>query len=379
MVIPLITLYSHAEIPQGELTEIRNKLCYVDWAVNATSILNGAKDGDFFKPKLSSKTSKYRESIINVIGHAIADCLTMSKEFVLNSKQTRVITFDTDPSLYQRKHWNAVILYNYIDLMLHRDYWQEHDNIERFELIKNRVKEHYKNAEIPDLEQKLKTSVNDIKKYRDKLNLDQYLDDIEKIIIQNPDLEDRITTLNFDMQLKDLNKGYDQNKEIIFKMNNCIDQKTNCYVDLGNGANADFKKVELKYDPKESEGNKWSLVDNGYLEINSRGKQYKGYYKHVSSCFTIFWQRLMQFVDCDLELDITELQDYHIWSQNCYTTNFYGKKSGLIEVLNGENNKDEQYMLLSKNERMATWESKEDRYISYRNMNPKDRPFALEE
>ena len=57
---------------------------------------------------------KYKNSRTKVIGKAIADCVTGENVFA-GRNAGDIITFkDTNPETYKQKHWNAVILYNYI-------------------------------------------------------------------------------------------------------------------------------------------------------------------------------------------------------------------------------------------------------------------------
>ena len=64
---------------------------------------------------------KYKDSRTKVIGKAIADCVTGENEFK-DKNAADIITFEgTKPETYKQKHWNAVILYNYIHAMINEE------------------------------------------------------------------------------------------------------------------------------------------------------------------------------------------------------------------------------------------------------------------
>ena len=56
------------------------------------------------------------------------------------------MTFEFDPQTYTPENWNAVILYNYIDILMHGELYprtQEEGFTDTFEFIKQLLKEHY--------------------------------------------------------------------------------------------------------------------------------------------------------------------------------------------------------------------------------------------
>ena len=83
------------------------------------------------------KNKKYRDSIINVIGKAIGDCMACENEFdcaYLSYDRERLgdrtITFALkkykDPCFYTISNWNAVFLYNAVNLAINNEkYWRD--------------------------------------------------------------------------------------------------------------------------------------------------------------------------------------------------------------------------------------------------------------
>ena len=108
------------------LHDFRNELNQICWQVSCSSLENKISyqaflnDGDL-KKKGWIVDNKYQNSRRKVIGKAIADCVTGDNEFAGKTARN-IITFDEkaypnkyiSPKNYDKKHWNAVILYNYI-------------------------------------------------------------------------------------------------------------------------------------------------------------------------------------------------------------------------------------------------------------------------
>ena len=174
---------SSADIPTKYLDAVRNKLNYLDWAITANNKIVEAKDDCFFYEQPLT-VSKYRESIVNVIGHAIADCVTMKNEFAERKGVKRLILFDVKPDTYTPENWNAVIAFNYIDVMINTDLYNWTQNKTKQEIrkevftnISETVIEHYKKAKIhiDNIGGKLQRAVADIMEYDKQLNLMQSL------------------------------------------------------------------------------------------------------------------------------------------------------------------------------------------------------------
>ncbi|MBQ3946121.1 MAG: hypothetical protein II670_11020, partial [Alphaproteobacteria bacterium] len=134
----------------------------------------------------------YKESRTKVIGKAIGDCVA-AKGYFEHKEAADIITFEnTLPELYERKNWNAVILYNYVHEAINRDdlpeglyeYYKYASSVK--EVLKNKLKliktcyenyyrGHIKNGDadklIDSLQGNLDDAVNDIQKYVDALSL----------------------------------------------------------------------------------------------------------------------------------------------------------------------------------------------------------------
>ena len=301
VIASITTVYLHAEIPQKELIEIHNKLWYVDWAITATNRLSEATDKDFFKTKKRGRISKYRESIINVIGHALADCATMQNEFALNG-EPRVITFKVDPRGYSPENWNAVILYNYVDTLMHgrlHPEMQEKGFTDIFEYIKQSVKEHYLNqgVNILNLEGKLNRAIKDIKAYNEALKINETIN----TYVFNGINDAELRTPNYKVKIKDIEEQYSR-RQIEFDLNRVVT--------IESGKQAAYEtKMQLKYRPGAKPDERWRMIDNETLQVPSMisGKTIKGSYKKASRCGIPIWTRLMCHIECDFELDISEL------------------------------------------------------------------------
>ena len=96
-----------------DLEDVRNKLNQVYWRFYANSKIKDPLSEDEHK---WIKGEYYRKSIIEVIGKAIADCVTNQNQFAPENREDEtIVTFKgTKPQEYSRENWNAVILYNYV-------------------------------------------------------------------------------------------------------------------------------------------------------------------------------------------------------------------------------------------------------------------------
>ena len=101
------------------------------------------------------KDEKYRDSIINVIGKAIGDCMALENEFkgLRENLGRDVIVFCgskyKNPFYYTISNWNAVYLYNAVNLAINnKDYWEGRDfTVENImEECHRRIKDYYEKA-----------------------------------------------------------------------------------------------------------------------------------------------------------------------------------------------------------------------------------------
>lgn len=135
----------------------------------------------------------YKSSIFNVIAEAFADCILGHNEFaqepLTEEKDIKIIEFkDTNVEGYVRSNWNAVILYNYLSLVINGYGLPLYDirhnpvisGIKGIEYVAQKVKGHYENT----MENKvlfnnfIKQAVDDIHFYFKNLRLYEYLRDL---------------------------------------------------------------------------------------------------------------------------------------------------------------------------------------------------------
>ena len=371
-------------MPKEVLTEIHNKLCYVDWAIYANNKIQEANKENrevFFKERKGT-VSRYRESIINVIGHAIADCVTRQKEFAHTTLEgePKLITFEADPRLYKREHWNAVVLYNLVEAIIHSNmdkypkkmHHEIHiDNV--MPDIKQRLMECYKDSGIKDLEERLDESIADIEKYNDQLNLDSQLSNFNQIKVS----DDKIETMSLSLDKSSLNEDY---ADVIEKRKSAM---TFEWRNLDGSVSLNPKhlkqsaisfNVTLQWTPKNKIGEKWSLKDNDsfvFQDFSSENTK-QGGYKTVFQ----FWDKnyfnwLIQFIECDLELDATKERDWRYWADKGYCLGYKGKKVNIRSI----NEKDPQYRQLEYSPNNKTMI--ERYYTSYKTIDPHKRPVPV--
>ena len=139
---------------------------------------------------------KYKDSRTKVIGKAIGDCVAGEGAFA-NKTSKDIITFEkTNPETYGAENWNAVILYNYVHEVINgktfkkllsfddkknryyynSDKWGEYTGQTRkvSGVLQDKLKEikkYYKGRYDTELED----AVNDIQKYVEALELNEWL------------------------------------------------------------------------------------------------------------------------------------------------------------------------------------------------------------
>lgn len=369
-------------MPKDVLTEIHNKLCYVDWAIYANNKIQEANQENqevFFKEK-KGKVSRYRESIINVIGHAIADCVTRQKEFAHTTLDgiPKLITFKANPQDYKQKHWNAVVLYNLVEAIIHSNMdkypKKMHQEIHINDVmpdIKQRLTEGYKDSGIKDLEKRLDDSIAYIREYNDQLNLDVVLSNFNQIKVS----DEKIQTMTLSLDKSSLDQDYE---DVIEKRKSAM---TFSNLDRSVSLNPlhlkqptiSFK-VTLQWNPKNKIGEQWSLQDNnsfvfqGFVPEHTKQGSYKTVFQfyHIN-CFN--W--LIQFIECDLELDASKERDWRYWALSGYCFDYKGKKVNIRSI----NEKDPQYgqRKYDPNDKAII----EQYYTSYKTIDPRNRPLPV--
>ena len=106
----------------GDIRDFRNQINQIYWDCCCSDreffLRNDrVSDEQNYKEQYWILEPEYQNSRTKVIGNAIADCVTGEKEFKDKDKKPGdIITFEgTNPETYKQKHWNAFILYNYIN------------------------------------------------------------------------------------------------------------------------------------------------------------------------------------------------------------------------------------------------------------------------
>lgn len=179
---------SEQSITKSELINIGNQL---GWRVIANNTITAAECGNWITDEL------YSESIRNVIGKAIADCITEKNEFA-NKGAEDVITFDVDPTRheYSQKNYNALVLWNLIHVynsQLKAN--EECDTNKALAEVKRRIKDKYNT--VADIDQALDKAVGYINQYATALDLKQHFTQFyeTKIWLKNygtPDMREKL-------------------------------------------------------------------------------------------------------------------------------------------------------------------------------------------
>ena len=155
--------------------------------------------------KISNKQwildDNYKDSRTKVIGKAIGDCVAGEGAFK-DKTPDQIITFErTNPETYGPENWNAVILYNYVHEAINGAVFEKyfvHDKKEKryyygeggwntytgqtrkvSDVLENKleeIKKYYQNK----YNKKLEDAVNDIQKYVDALELNEWLADFRE-------------------------------------------------------------------------------------------------------------------------------------------------------------------------------------------------------
>ena len=114
----VIAISTSSVVVAESIDEARNTLIQVYWRIQANNIIEDTKFSvkkDLIEYKPWFINPNLDESIKKVVGKAIADCVTNMHQFK-NKNAGEIITFEgTTPATYEQKHWNAVMLYNYVN------------------------------------------------------------------------------------------------------------------------------------------------------------------------------------------------------------------------------------------------------------------------
>lgn len=159
-----------------KVREAINQFNQKSWRFMAHNMIVDANQDNWIKQ------SRYDGSITNVIGKAIGDCITDMGEFEEKSRD-QLITFAADPVKYKRRHWNAVFVYNYLNIL-------KHDILDKQEINSDqilndvyvKILDHYHYKNIKGLNALLNYSKRDIKEYSQKLDLENKLKEFINVV-----------------------------------------------------------------------------------------------------------------------------------------------------------------------------------------------------
>ena len=164
----VLSVFTQSSIAHNEYfsrRDVLNVCNKISWRIIANNKIVDAKEGSWITEK------KYSESIRNVIGKAIADCITEKHEFA-GKNAGEIITFDVDPRKqpYTAENWNAVVLWNLIHVYNCEYKAKGKCNMEAaFNEVEARIKQKYAKKKKIDI--KIQDAIRDIKEYARELNL----------------------------------------------------------------------------------------------------------------------------------------------------------------------------------------------------------------
>lgn len=157
-----------------DLSEIINLFNNISWRILANHKIADADNNNNWITQ-----TKYNESIIKVIAQAVADCVTDKNEFARKNAGD-VITFNANARDYKQKHWNAVVLYNYLHVLKHSylngevgdgyEIFEDKKN-KIFNTVKSRICAHYLAEGVYYITRKVTNAISNIKAYDKALSL----------------------------------------------------------------------------------------------------------------------------------------------------------------------------------------------------------------
>ena len=146
----VVAISTSSVVVAEEECRVRNKQNQIYWRIYAHNMrLNATGKSAWIKDE------KYRDSIINVIGKAIGDCMALENEFKgcydREKLGDKIILFEgkdkyKDPYDYTIKNWNAVYLYNAVNLAINNEKCWGFRAVKADELLEKcheRIKNHY--------------------------------------------------------------------------------------------------------------------------------------------------------------------------------------------------------------------------------------------
>ena len=174
----VLSAFTQGSIAQEEYfsrQDVLNICNQISWRIIANNKIVDAKEGSWITDEY------YSESIRNVIGKAIADCITGNHEFAGKTSIEDTITFDVEPAGYSPENWNAVVLWNLIHV--YNCGFKNNENYtidEAFKKVEINVKNKY-SAQIADFDKILEKAMGDIREYAVALDLGDGLNQFYKV------------------------------------------------------------------------------------------------------------------------------------------------------------------------------------------------------
>ena len=251
----------------------RNQLNQIYWRFKANNIIYYQ---DPSREDAWIKDIYYHDSIINVIGKAIGDCVTGENEFK-DKKVGDVITFkDTRPERYDRANWNAVVLYNLIEYTKRSIYYQFYkgdgigyaapENLERYEKVsfdqiqsdllcyyEKYYREKGHEESIGKLRGNIEDAIHDIEKYQDTLHLPSILKGIMRSAFSFDLLNTRIG------MIRDLRNYYNQAQQCLNYGKYALSRAALEVSEMKNKNRAEYKKLQEAPDEPNKEEKRRNL------------------------------------------------------------------------------------------------------------------------
>ena len=172
------TILTFATIAYGDAVDAQylnvqnaiNRFNQYNWRVIGANKIAEAHKNSWIKQE------KYGDSIIKVIGEAIANCVTGMGEFEARGKADTIVFAVTPKDInYSEENWNAVVLWNYLNILKYdcmSNAKREKETI--WDEVYQNVFTHYNETyHINDLTGKIKDAISDIKEYSKELNLEE--------------------------------------------------------------------------------------------------------------------------------------------------------------------------------------------------------------
>lgn len=171
-------------------------------------------------------------------------------------------------------------------------------------------------------------------------------------------------TSNYSKTTKDIEVQYSEGS-FIFN-NRRVELQIN-FAQTGNLSPFAEYVMALTYNPQAPTDEKWRPYDNGHVTIYLDGNVVDGEW---------LWRQFMYYINCDFELDIAELYDYHEWFGISNTFDYEGK----VVKLKSVDQNDEHHLYATEDNYINSYTSLyPNGYPDYRQMDPKKRSLLVDD